>query len=107
MTDIINRAAARGGCPACGTTIPFITGNFRRGRPFACRRCAARLSTSRGAATGAVAIFCLASAAGRIISPAVVMLILAGAVVIEWLTAKVYLIGPADAGGRSEENIRG
>ncbi|HEX8191903.1 MAG TPA: hypothetical protein VF552_03300 [Allosphingosinicella sp.] len=83
---------ARGGCPRCGKTVPFLKAGIRRGKAFACTDCGAQLTTVRGRASGAVALFCLASAAARIIPPALVMLILVVAGVIDWLTAKVYLV---------------
>jgi hypothetical protein len=90
------KAAARGGCPRCGKTVPFLKAGFRRGRGFPCPDCGARLTTSRGPASGAIALFCLASAAARIMPPALIIAILAIGVVIEWLTAKVYLLPEAE-----------
>ena len=68
---------------------------FRRRRTFACRRCGAQLSTRRVFASGAIDLFCLLNMAERYVPVVAILLLLALAVLVEWLTAKVHLVAPA------------
>jgi hypothetical protein len=95
MNDlIITEQTARGGCPMCQQTIPFRA-NFRRGRTFVCRRCGAQLSTRRAVASAGIAVFFLLNLAERYVPVFAILLLLALAILLEWLTAKVHLVAPA------------
>ena len=72
---------------------------LRRGQPFTCRGCGAKLAVPKAATSLAIAAFALLALLSKRIPVWLVAVLIAAALVIEWLLAKVQLVAegvPAD-----------
>lgn len=82
---------SRGGCPSCGKTIPFLKATIRRGRPFPCAECGRKLLIPKVPIGVMLGAFALGSYLARQIALWGVLVLIVGALVLDWLFAQVRL----------------
>jgi uncharacterized paraquat-inducible protein A len=92
-----SESTSRGGCPRCGKTIPFSKTMLRRGSRFTCARCGSALLVPKTATSLAAAALVLLLLLSRKLPFWIVGVMLVGAMLLEWLLAKVQLAIPGGA----------
>ena len=82
----------RGGCPRCGTTIPFDRYLLSRGRPFDCKNCKANIRIPRSSFRAALRYSALLAGLSRILPPWAMPVIMVIILLLDWLRSKVVTV---------------